>query len=49
MNKKFATDYKINLENLNLIDPVKHGRTRNYLDGAVTSLSPYILRRVIGT
>jgi deoxyribodipyrimidine photo-lyase len=30
------------LERLQLIDPVAYDRSRNYLDGAVTGLSPYI-------
>lgn len=29
------------------IDPIAYGRTRNYMDGAVTGLSPYISRGVI--
>lgn len=31
------------------IDPEKYARTRNYLDGSVTKLSPYISRGVIST
>ena len=31
------------------IDPVEYGRTRNFLNGAVTRLSPYISRGVIPT
>ena len=31
------------------IDPVKYGSTRNYINGAVTHLSPYISRGVIST
>jgi deoxyribodipyrimidine photo-lyase len=31
------------------IDPVKYGSTRNYLDGSVTYLSPYISRGVLTT
>ncbi len=31
------------------IDPVAYARTRNYVDGAVTRLSPYISRGVIST
>lgn len=34
---------------LDSIDPVKYGRTRNFLNGAVTRLSPYISRGVIST
>ena len=49
MDLKFATDYKTILEKMDLIDPVEYGRTRNYIDGAVTCLSPYISRGVIST
>ena len=49
MELKFATDYKTILENLDQIDPVKYGSTRNYVDGAVTCMSPYISRGVIST
>lgn len=31
------------------IDPIRYAKTRNYLDGAVTRLSPYISRGVIST
>ncbi|MFM8316936.1 MAG: FAD-binding domain-containing protein, partial [Bacteroidota bacterium] len=31
------------------IDPVAYGRTRNYVDGAVTRLSPYLSRGVLST
>jgi deoxyribodipyrimidine photo-lyase len=31
------------------IDPLKYARTRNYKDGSVTKLSPYIARGVIST
>ena len=31
------------------IDPVKYGSTRNYINGAMTYLSPYISRGVIST
>lgn len=34
---------------LQAIDPVLYGKTRNYTDGAVTRLSPYISRGVIST
>ena len=43
----FPTDYKSILERLHNIDPVAYGRTRNFIDGAVTYLSPYISRGVI--
>lgn len=47
MDLKFETDYRTILEKLDEIDPVKYGRTRNYVHGAVTCLSPYISRGVI--
>ena len=31
------------------VDPIRYGKTRNYLDGAVTYLSPYISRGVLST
>lgn len=45
----FTTDISEILDNIDKIDPVKYGKTRNYLDGAVTKLSPYISRGVIST
>lgn len=49
MNLKFETEYKTILEKVDQIDPLKYGLTRNYIDGAVTYLSPYISRGVIST
>jgi deoxyribodipyrimidine photo-lyase len=43
----FTTDYNLVLEKLKHIDPVKYAQTRNYINGAVTYLSPYISRGVI--
>ena len=37
------------LERIGAIDPVRYDRTRNYLDGAVTWLSPYITHGIIDT
>jgi len=34
---------------IDAIDPVRYDKTRNYLDGAVTWLSPYITHGVINT
>jgi deoxyribodipyrimidine photo-lyase len=31
------------------IDPILYGKTRNFIDGAVTYLSPYVSRGVIST
>lgn len=45
----FPTRYSEILQRIDQIDPVQYGKTRNYLDGAVTRLSPYISRGVIST
>lgn len=49
MARQFPTDYQSILEKIDQIDPMKYGVTRNYIDGAVTYLSPYISRGVIST
>lgn len=49
MELSFATDYKSILEKIDQIDPIKYAQSRNYVDGAVTYLSPYISRGVIST
>jgi len=49
MEKVFETSYPAIIEKIENIDPVKYGRTRNYIDGTVTYLSPYISRGVIST
>lgn len=46
---KFPTTYKAILSRIEAIDPIKYGITRNYTDGAVSYLSPYISRGVIST
>ena len=43
----FPTDYESILKRIDDIDPVKYARSRNYIDGDVTYLSPYISRGVI--
>jgi deoxyribodipyrimidine photo-lyase len=43
----FPTDYDSIIDRLNKIDPLQYGKTRNFIDGAVTYLSPYISRGVI--
>lgn len=43
----FPTDYNSIIDRINKIDPVQYGKTRNFIDGAVTYLSPYISRGVI--
>lgn len=45
----FVTEYDKILERINQLDPVKYGSSRNFIDGAVTYLSPYISRGVIST
>ncbi|HQR93644.1 MAG: hypothetical protein B7Y15_10530 [Bacteroidetes bacterium 24-39-8] len=45
----FKTDIGSILAQVESIDPVAYGKTRNDLDGAVTYLSPYISRGVIST
>jgi deoxyribodipyrimidine photo-lyase len=49
MELHFTTDYTEIAAKINNIDPVKYGQTRNYINGAVTYLSPYIARGVIST
>lgn len=45
----FPTSYDSILQRIAKIDPIKYGRSRNFIDGAVTYLSPYISRGVIST
>jgi deoxyribodipyrimidine photo-lyase len=45
----FPTDYDSIWQRVDQIDPIAYGRSRNYLDGVVTYLSPYISRGVIST
>jgi len=45
----FPTDIDSILRRVDAIDPVAYGRSRNFIDGAVTRLSPYISRGVIST
>jgi deoxyribodipyrimidine photo-lyase len=45
----FETEYSKILEKINEIDPFEYGESRNYINGAVTYLSPYISRGVIST
>lgn len=45
----FSTDYQDILQQVDRIDPIQYGKTRNYLNGAVTRLSPYISRGVLST
>jgi deoxyribodipyrimidine photo-lyase len=43
----FPTDYKNIIERMNHIDPLQYSKTRNFINGAVTYLSPYISRGII--
>lgn len=49
METGFETDAASIHRKIDRIDPVRYGKTRNYIDGAVTRLSPYISRGVIST
>ena len=49
MELAFETDYESILKKMDRIEPVQYGRTRNYVNGAVSYLSPYISRGVIST
>ncbi len=46
---QFTTDYREIINQIDQIDPISYGKSRNYIDGAVTKLSPYISRGVIST
>jgi len=43
----FPTSSQQIIERINHINPVLYGKTRNFINGAVTYLSPYISRGVI--
>ena len=45
----FPTSYEEILKRIKSIDPIKYGSSRNYINGAVSYLSPYISRGVIST
>lgn len=45
----FETRYSLILSKFPNIDPEGYGKTRNFIDGSVTQLSPYISRGVIST
>lgn len=49
MSSMFETEFHKILEKIEAIDPIEYGQTRNYINGAVTYLSPYISRGVIST
>ena len=43
----FPTAYEQILERINNVNPLQYSKTRNFLNGAVTYLSPYISRGII--
>ena len=45
----FPTSYVEVLQRIRNIDPIKYGSTRNYINGSVTYLSPYISRGIVST
>lgn len=45
----FPTEYDAILDRIATLDPVGYGKSRNYVDGAVSYLAPYISRGVIST
>ncbi len=49
MQSPFTADYNQVLRKIENIDPIAYGKSRNYINGAVTRLSPYISRGVIST
>lgn len=49
MLSSVPTDYPSIIAQLDHIDPVRYGKSRNFINGAVTRLSPYISRGVIDT
>ena len=49
MKTHFSTKYAAILEQIEALDPIQYAKTRNYTDGKVSYLSPYISRGVIST
>lgn len=45
----FPAEYEKIIERVNVIDPIKYAKTRNFINGQITYLSPYISRGVIST
>lgn len=45
----FGTSYESILKKVDQIDPIAYSKNRNFVDGSVTYLSPYISRGVIST
>ena len=49
LSEHFPTDLTSIEERISYIDPLHYARSRNYLHGGVTCVSPYVSRGVIGT
>lgn len=49
MELQFSTDFATIIEKIDRVNPLSYEKTRNFVDGAVTYLSPYISRGVIST
>lgn len=47
--KTFPTDYQSVIDRIENINAIKYAKSRNFLDGAVTYLSPYLTHGVIST
>ncbi len=47
MQNHFQTQMHAIMDRVDAIDPVSYPKTRNYVDGDVTLLSPYISRGVL--
>ena len=46
---KFTTDFETIFTKMSSVDPIRYGYSRNFIDGSVSHLSPYISRGVIST
>lgn len=49
MDLNFTSNYQAILDKIEQVNPLKYGKTRNYVNGDVTYLSPYISRGVLST
>ena len=49
MQIDFPTNYEAIIDRVRQLDPIQYGQNRNYINGAVSYLSPYISRGVIST
>jgi deoxyribodipyrimidine photo-lyase len=45
----FPTEYKTIIQKLEAVDPIRYGHNRNFVNGSVSKLSPYISRGIIST